>query len=126
MKKWIYIIAAFAFLALGAYAAVQKSRADSLSAQVSTQKESIATITEQSAAQVQLIERLGALEAVHCEIQFVVNNKAVFGSIKNGDYSQVADATLRYLRSELIESDTLVVTNKFKQQTNSNYQQLKQ
>jgi flagellar basal body-associated protein FliL len=76
----------------------------------SSQKAQIAQLTEQCKTQAALIEKLGALDAVHCEISFVVNNKAVFGSVKNGDYSQMADATLKYLRSELVQSDTLLIS----------------
>jgi hypothetical protein len=59
-----------------------------------------------------LIRQLGEMEAVHCEIQFVINNRAVFGSIKNGDCSQAADATIRYLRRELLAPDTARIQDK--------------
>jgi len=76
-----------------------------------------ATIDQQAAELTEkdaMIKQLASMEAVHCEIAFVVNNKAVFGSIKNGDYSQVADATLKYLRGELVREDTLIVNRELK------------
>jgi hypothetical protein len=55
----------------------------------------------------ELIEKLGALDAVNATINVTVNNKATFGTVKAGDIEVVADQVLRYTRRELINTDTL-------------------
>ena len=93
--NWIKIIKWIAVCALLAYAVTLTTLYTS---EVKHNKQTSIIVKQHG----EMIERLGALEGVHCEISFVINNKAVFGSIKNGDMTQVAEATLHYLRSELV------------------------
>lgn len=63
-------------------------------------------ITEQSA----MIERLGALDGVQATVNFNISNKAILGNIKTGDVQPMIENSMRYLRSELVRNDTLVIS----------------
>jgi hypothetical protein len=103
--NWIKIAKWVALCALLAYAITVTTLYTS---EIRHNKQTSAIIKQQG----EMIERLGALEGVHCEISFLVNNKAVFGSIKNGDMTQVAEATLHYLRGELVNDSTAYLQKK--------------
>lgn len=55
----------------------------------------------------ELIEKLGAMDAINATINVTVSNKATFGTVKAGDVEVVADQVLRYTRRELLQPDTL-------------------
>ena len=107
MKKILTVSAIILLLGAGVSIAVLTGKCKAQAAQIET-------LTAQAAQQTQVIERLGALDAVSCNVSFVVNNKAVFGSIKNGDYKPILEGTMRYLRSEIVQSDTLIVSKNLK------------
>ena len=55
----------------------------------------------------EVIEKLGAMDAIHATINVEVNNRATFGKITAGDVEVVADQVLKYTRRELLNVDTL-------------------
>lgn len=55
----------------------------------------------------EIIEKLGAMDAVNATINIEVNNRATFGKVTAGDVEVVADQVLRYTRKQLLECDTL-------------------
>lgn len=81
-----------------------------LSADLTRTKKHLADAEELIEIQHNLIERLGALDAVNATISVEVNNKATFGTIKSGDVEVIADQILHYTRKQLIERDTLCMT----------------
>lgn len=78
-----------------------------LSADLTRTKKHLADAEELIEIQHNLIERLGALDAVNATINVEVNNKATFGSIKAGDIKIIADQILHYTRKQIIEKDSL-------------------
>lgn len=81
-----------------------------LSADLARTKKHLADTKELVEIQHEMINKLGALDAVHATINVEVNNKATFGSIKAGDVQIIADQVLHYTRKHLIEKDTLCKT----------------
>lgn len=81
-----------------------------LSADLARTKKHLADAEELIEIQHNLIERLGAMDAVHAVINVEVNNKATFGSVKAGDVEVVADQILHYTRKQLLDTDTLCKT----------------
>lgn len=66
-----------------------------------------ATIAEQEQTineQRELINKLAAMESVHCEVSITVKNTAVMGSNKSGEISQDAKQVATYLRGEILEA----------------------
>lgn len=55
----------------------------------------------------EIIEKLGAMDAVNATINVEVNNRATFGKVTAGDVEVIADQVLRYTRKQLLECDTL-------------------
>lgn len=55
----------------------------------------------------EIIEKLGAMDAINATINVEVNNRATFGKVSAGDVEVVADQVLRYTRKQLLECDTL-------------------
>lgn len=78
-----------------------------LSADLHRTKKHLADAEQLIEIQHELIEKLGAMDAINATINVTVNNKATFGTIKAGDVEVVADQVLRYTRSELLNHDTL-------------------
>ena len=78
-----------------------------LSADLARTKKHLADAEELIEIQHELIEKLGAMDAIKATINVTVNNKATFGTVKAGDIEVVADQILRYTRRELLQTDTL-------------------
>ena len=62
--------------------------------------------------QLLLIDKLGSLEGVNATVNFNISNKAILGNIKTGDFQPFVDNTMTYLRKELVENDTLIVSKR--------------
>jgi Cu/Ag efflux protein CusF len=78
-----------------------------LTSSLSTTKKHLADAEQLIEIQHELIEKLGAMDAINATINVTVNNKATFGTVKAGDVEVVADQVLRYTRRELLQTDTL-------------------
>lgn len=63
----------------------------------------IALLQQQIIQRNDLIEKLAAMEAVHCEVSITVKNTAVMGKTTNGDISQEAEQISTYLRGEILD-----------------------
>lgn len=81
-----------------------------LSADLHRTKKHLADAEELIEIQHEMIDKLGALDAVRATINVEVTNKATFGSIKSGDVEVIADQIIRYTRSQLLNNDTLCST----------------
>ena len=81
-----------------------------LSASLSLRKKNLADANELIEIQHEIIERLGELDAVHCEISVNLSNKTTFGNIKQSDINIIADQVVRYMRKELLKNDTICLT----------------
>lgn len=82
-----------------------------LSADLMRIKRQLADAEDLISIQHEMIERLGALDAVHATINVEVTNKATFGKITSGDVDVIADQVLRYTRKQLLEGDTICSTS---------------
>jgi hypothetical protein len=107
MKKWIYIIAGFVLLAtVGTTVA--------FGSLYSNAKKTLKYERENAAKQQELIEKLGAMDGIQATINvnMTVKNTAVMGKVSNGDYDfqPVVESSFRYLRKELIQQDTLIIS----------------
>ena len=78
-----------------------------LSADLHRTKKHLADAEQLIEIQHELIEKLGAMDAINATINVTVSNKATFGTVKAGDVEVVADQVLRYTRRELLQPDTL-------------------
>lgn len=58
----------------------------------------------------EMIERLGELDAVRCNIEVHLSNKTTFGNIKQSDINIIADQVQKYARREILQRDTLCST----------------
>ena len=81
-----------------------------LSISLSLRKKNLADANELIEIQHEMIERLGEIDAVHCEISVNLSNKTTFGNIKQSDINVVADQVVRYTRKELLKNDTICST----------------
>lgn len=78
---------------------------------IKSQKKRIADAEYLIEIQHEMIERLGELDAVRCNITVNLSNKTTFGSIKQSDVNIVADQVLHYTRRELLNNDTICTTS---------------
>lgn len=78
-----------------------------LSADLHRTKKHLADAESLIEVQHEVIEKLGAMDAIHATISVEVNNRATFGKITAGDVEVVADQVLKYTRRELLNVDTL-------------------
>lgn len=74
---------------------------------LSTTRKHLADAEELIEIQHELIEKLGAMDAINATISVNVTNRATFGTINAGDVEVVADQILRYTRRELLQTDTI-------------------
>lgn len=81
-----------------------------LSVDLARTKKHLADAEELIEIQHDLIERLGAMDAINATINVEVNNKATFGSVKAGDVEVIADQVLRYTRRQLLNTDSICST----------------
>lgn len=78
-----------------------------LSADLHRTKKHLADAESLIEVQHEVIQKLGAMDAIHATINVEVNNRATFGKITAGDVEVVADQILKYTRRELLNVDTL-------------------
>lgn len=78
-----------------------------LSADLSRTKKHLADANELIEIQHEMIERLGSLDAVKCNIEVHLSNKTTFGNIKQSDINIVADQIQHYTRKQLLNNSTL-------------------
>ncbi|GHV37730.1 hypothetical protein FACS1894178_9420 [Bacteroidia bacterium] len=107
MKKWIYIVAVVLLLAATGVTIT-------FGALYSNVKKTLKYERENAAKQQELIEKLGAMDGIHATINvnMTVKNTAVMGKVSNGDYDfqPVIESTFRYLRKELVQQDTVIIS----------------
>ncbi|MCR4964860.1 MAG: hypothetical protein K6A41_04310 [Bacteroidales bacterium] len=89
-------LAAIIIVALSGVTAHQKNAVRDARTQIETLEASIAEKNE-------LITRLAAMEAVHCEVGITVKNTAVLGSNTSGNIAQEAEQISSYLRGEILD-----------------------
>ena len=75
------------------------------------QKKHIKDASELIEVQHEIIERLGELDAVRCNISVNLSNKTTFGNIKQSDINVIADQVMHYTRRELLKSDSICSTS---------------
>lgn len=78
-----------------------------LSADLHRTKKHLADAEDLIEVQHEIIEKLGAMDAINATINVEVSNRATFGKVTAGDVEVVADQVLRYTRRELLNVDTL-------------------
>lgn len=77
-----------------------------LSADIARCKRNLADANELIEIQHEMIERLGSLDAVKCNIEVHLSNKTTFGNIKQSDINIVADQIQHYTRKQLLNDST--------------------
>lgn len=78
-----------------------------LSADLHRTKKHLTNAEELIEVQHEIIEKLGAMDAVSATINVEINNRATFGKVEAGDIEVIADQVIRYTRRELLNVDTL-------------------
>lgn len=63
----------------------------------------IQVLQQQVITQQELIQKLAAMESVHCEVTLTVKNSAVMGSVHSGAVNQEAEQIATYLRGEILD-----------------------
>jgi hypothetical protein len=63
----------------------------------------IQALQQQVITQQELIQKLAAMESVHCEVSLTVKNTAVMGANHSGAVTQEAEQIATYLRGEILE-----------------------
>ncbi|MBQ3734348.1 MAG: hypothetical protein II859_10345 [Bacteroidales bacterium] len=63
----------------------------------------IQVLQQQVITQQELIQKLAAMESVHCEVSLTVKNTAVMGANHSGAVTQEAEQIATYLRGEILE-----------------------
>lgn len=81
-----------------------------LSAELQTTKRHLADAEDLIEIQHDMIERLGELDAVRCNIEVHLSNKTTFGNIKQSDINIIANQVQQYTRREILQRDTLCST----------------
>lgn len=81
-----------------------------LSAELNVTKRHLQDAEELVEIQHEMIERLGELDAVRCNIEVHLSNKTTFGNIKQSDINIIADQVQQYTRREILQRDTLCLT----------------
>lgn len=75
----------------------------------------IQVLQQQVITQQELIQKLAAMESVHCEVTLTVKNSAVMGAVHSGAVNQEAEQIATYLRGEILDKimeDQRQVTSK--------------
>lgn len=78
-----------------------------LSADLSRTKKHLADAEGLVEVQHEMIERLGSIDAVKCNIEVHLSNKTTFGNIKQSDINIIADQIQHYTRKQLLNDSTL-------------------
>ena len=81
-----------------------------MSAELQATKRHLADAEDLIEIQHSMIERLGELDAVRCNVEVHLSNKTTFGNIKQSDINIIAEQVQQYTRREIIQRDTLCLT----------------
>lgn len=81
-----------------------------LSAELQATKRHLQDAEDLIEIQHEMIERLGELDAVRCNVEVHLSNKTTFGNIKQSDINVIADQIQQYTRREILQRDTLCLT----------------
>ena len=100
IKKYLkWILGAVALVVIIILGSVSGSKGSQLK-DADTQ---IQALQQQVVTQQELIQRLAAMESVHCEVTLTVKNSAVMGSVRSGAVNQEAEQIATYLRGEILD-----------------------
>jgi len=95
--KWILgAIALIVIIILGSVSGSKGSQLKDADVQIQVLQQQV--ITQQ-----ELIQKLAAMESVHCEVTLTVKNSAVMGSVHSGAVNQEAEQIATYLRGEILD-----------------------
>lgn len=100
IKKYLkWILAAIALIVIIILGSVSGSK----SSQIKDADVQIQVLQQQVITQQELIQKLAAMESVHCEVILTVRNSAVMGSVHSGAVNQEAEQIATYLRGEILD-----------------------
>ena len=100
IKKYLkWILGAVALVVIIILGSVSGSKGSQLK-EADTQ---IQVLQQQVITQQELIQRLAAMESVHCEVTLTVKNSAVMGTVHSGSVNQEAEQIATYLRGEILD-----------------------
>ena len=100
IKKYLkWILAAIALIVIIILGSVSGSKGQ----QLKDADVQIQVLQQQVITQQELIQKLAAMESVHCEVTLTVKNTAVMGSNHSGTVNQEAEQIATYLRGEIHE-----------------------
>lgn len=100
IKKYLkWILGAIALVAI----IVAGSVAGGKGKQLKEADVQIQVLQQQVIAQQDLIQKLAAMESVHCEVTLTVKNSAVMGTVHSGAVNQEAEQIATYLRGEILD-----------------------
>lgn len=100
IKKYLkWILAAIALIVIIILGSVSGSKGQ----QLKDADVQIQVLQQQVITQQELIQKLAAMESVHCEVTLTVKNTAVMGSNHSGTVNQEAEQIATYLRGEILE-----------------------
>lgn len=102
-KKYLkWILAAIALAAITILGSVSGGKGR----QLKDADVKIQVLQQQVITQQELIQKLAAMESVHCEVTLTVKNSAVMGSVHSGAVNQEAEQIATYLRGEILDKIT--------------------
>ena len=100
VKKYLkWILAAIALIVIIILGSVSGGKGQ----QLKDADVQIQVLQQQVITQQELIQKLAAMESVHCEVTLTVKNTAVMGSNHSGTVNQEAEQIATYLRGEILE-----------------------
>ena len=100
VKKYLkWILGAVALVVIIIIGSVSGSKSRQLK-EADTQ---IQVLQQQVIIQQELIQKLAAMESVHCEVSLTVKNTAVMGANHSGAVNQEAEQIATYLRGEILD-----------------------
>lgn len=100
IKKYLkWILAAIALIVIIILGSVSGSK----SSQIKDADVQIQVLQQQVITQQELIQKLAAMESVHCEVILTVRNSAVMGSVHSGAVNQEAEQIATYIRGEILD-----------------------
>ena len=100
MKKYLkWILGAIALVII----IIVWSVAGSKGKQLKEADVQIQVLQQQVITQQELIQKLAAMESVHCEVTLTVKNSAVMGAVHSGAVNQEAEQIATYLRGEILD-----------------------
>lgn len=100
IKKYLkWILGAIALVAI----IVTGSVAGGKGKQLKEADMQIQVLQQQVTTQQDLIQKLAAMESVHCEVTLTIKNSAVMGTVHSGAVNQEAEQIATYLRGEILD-----------------------